>query len=163
MTGIDIAASREEVEALIGKIGEMYREITQLGLEYGARTADLKLDYEAKVAALKDAIEQAEQKVRGWCEVNRERITNGRKSCSFPTGKVQWRAGRQYVHYDYPKERVIETLKRLGLSQFVRMTEDVNEQALLADPTTAATVPGIRIDRRPETFSIDPVESSVIS
>lgn len=153
-----IAASREEAEALIGRIGELYRDKTKLGLEFGARLTRMKQTYDKKIGALDAEIEQAETKVRGWCCVNRDAVCKpGGKSARFATGVVKWRLGRERVVIANA-EKVIAYIKAHGLSRFLRLKEEVNAQALLAERAVAESIPGVSIDRAPEEIVIEPTK-----
>jgi len=56
---------------------------------------------------------------------------------------------------------VIETLNRLGLSQFVRSKEEINKEAILNEPEAVKGVAGITVVTGVEDFVITPFEQDV--
>jgi len=58
-------------------------------------------------------------------------------------------------------DKVIETLKRLGLGRFVRTKEEVNKEAILANPKAVAGVAGIKVVQGIEDFAVTPFEIEI--
>ena len=58
-------------------------------------------------------------------------------------------------------ERVLEALRRLGLHRFIRRKEEVNKEAILAEPQAVSAVPGISIAQGVEDFAITPFEIEI--
>ena len=52
-------------------------------------------------------------------------------------------------------EAVLERLRTLGLTRFIRVKEEVNKDAMLADPDAARAVDGVTIVQAEE-FAIEP-------
>ncbi|WP_341276109.1 host-nuclease inhibitor Gam family protein [Actinobacillus equuli] len=83
---------------------------------------------------------------------------NGKqKTGYFNTGEVQWRQNPPSVRVT-KAEQVIENLKLLGLTQFIRTKEEINKDAILLEPETAQTVAGITIRTGTEEFVVKPFE-----
>ena len=57
-------------------------------------------------------------------------------------------------------EAVLDQLRRLGLKRFIRQKEEVNKEAVLADPAAVAQVTGLTINRG-EDFVISPFETEL--
>lgn len=153
-----LAASREEVEALIKQIGDLERDKVRRGLEYGAAVAGLKKAYEEDITKMDAEIAEAEAKVRGWCAVNRGVICKpNRKSARFSTGVVRFRAGRLSVEFTKPAETILSYLKSHGFERFIRTTEEINKPALTDEPEVAETIPGVTLKRGPEQIIVEPV------
>ena len=89
-------------------------------------------------------------------------LTNGGKvkTANLITGEVQWRQRPPSVRVT-GAESVIETLRRLGLSQFVRTKEEVNKEAILNEPEGVKGVAGITVVKGVEDFVITPFEQEV--
>jgi phage host-nuclease inhibitor protein Gam len=152
------ARTREEVEALIGQIGDLERAKVRRGLEYGAHLADLKKAYDEDITAMDRQIAEAETKVKGWCAANRSTICKPKqKSARFSTGVVKFRAGRLSVEFTKPAEVILSYLKANGFGRFVRTTEDVDKTALAKEPDVAETIPGVTLKRGEEQIVVEPV------
>ena len=57
--------------------------------------------------------------------------------------------------------KVIENIKSWGLFQFLRVKEEVNKEALLADPNNAKAIAGVSIRENEEEFVIKPNDEEV--
>ena len=57
-------------------------------------------------------------------------------------------------------DNVLETLKRLGLSRFIRVKEEPNKEAMLAEPEAVAGLAGVKIEQG-EDFVIVPFETEL--
>ncbi|EEC7218715.1 TPA: host-nuclease inhibitor Gam family protein, partial [Escherichia coli] len=55
-------------------------------------------------------------------------------------------------------EGVIEMLRRMGLERFIRTKEEVNKQAVLADPDAVKGIAGIKVNKGTENFEVEPFE-----
>lgn len=151
------APTKADVEALIGRIGEVHREMTALGVDYGSQAADLKKTYEGLLEPLRQEAESAERKVRDWCEAHRTEICAPRsKTAKFATGVVRWKKGRSKIVIA-DVEKVLQRLKSLGLTRFIREKQEINLQALAAEPAIAETITGVSIVPAVEEISIEPV------
>ena len=78
------------------------------------------------------------------------------KTAAFTSGEVQWRLRPPSVSIK-GKEAVLDLLRRLGLSRFIRTSEEINKEAILAEPAGVASVPGIAISQA-EDFVIVPFQ-----
>lgn len=153
------AKTREEVETLIGEIGDLARDKVRRALEYGGEIAALKKAYDADMAEFDRQIAEAEAKVKGWCAANRATICKPKqKSARFSTGVVKFRAGRLSVEFTKPAEVILSYLKSHGFERFVRTTEEVNKTALTDEPEVAETIPGVTLKRGPEQIIVEPVK-----
>ncbi len=96
-----------------------------------------------------------------WCEAHRDELTQGGKVKyhDFPSGHVAWRMRPPRVVVRN-LEKVLEALRTLGLSQFIRVKEEVNKEAVLAEPDVVAQVRGISIAQE-EDFGITPFETKL--
>jgi phage host-nuclease inhibitor protein Gam len=159
--GAPAPQSREEAASFIRRIGENNRTIARFQSEMNDAIAKLKESAEIAAAERAEETARLAEGLRAWCDANRAALTDGgkRKSADLGTGKVEWR-------YAPPKvtirgaEAVLEAIKRLGFP-FIRTSEEINKEAMLADPKKARLVPGVSIGSEGETFSIEPFEAEL--
>ncbi|MEC9342674.1 MAG: host-nuclease inhibitor Gam family protein, partial [Pseudomonadota bacterium] len=59
------------------------------------------------------------------------------------------------------QDAVIEALRAIGLGRFIRIKEEVNREALLAEPDVARSVAGISIGSEGEDFVVEPFEEEL--
>jgi phage host-nuclease inhibitor protein Gam len=108
-----------------------------------------------------EAIKLLSQGVQIWCDAHRDELTQGgkTKTATLGSGTVQWRMNP-------PKcvlrgtDAILKALKALGLQRFIRTKEEVNKEAILAEPAAVNAVPGIRIEQTEE-FVITPFEAEL--
>lgn len=151
------AQSRDEVVELIGRMGDLSRQMAREEANYGDQAAELKTKFETIVEPLSAEFEAAQAKVQGWCEANRAAITReGRvKFAKFTTGEVKWRARPASVKIR-GVDAVIELLKVDTLRHFLREKFEINRDALLAAPEAANAIPGVTVSSEGEDFVVEP-------
>jgi phage host-nuclease inhibitor protein Gam len=155
-----VPQTREAAIEAIAEIGRRQRERDRIQAAMNDELAGIKQRYEEQAAPHNDAIAQLSRGVRTWCEANRDALTGGKsKSASLPSGDVKWRMRPPKVVLR-AVDSVIEALKQLGLGRFVRVREEVNKEAILADPEAVAHVRGITITQG-EDFVIVPYETEL--
>jgi phage host-nuclease inhibitor protein Gam len=154
-----IPNTKGEAAADIRRIGDLTREHTRVVTELNDQIAALTERYQPQLDSLNNHIKALQFGVQTWCEANRDELTNGGKikSANLLTGEIQWRQRPPSVRVT-GAETVIEWLKKLGLSRFVRTKEEINKEAILNDPTAVAGVSGISISSGVEDFVILPFE-----
>ncbi len=96
-----------------------------------------------------------------FSEANRQTLTDGnkRKTVEVPTGQFGWRVTPPRVNVA-SISLVLSNLRRLGLTQFIRLNPEVDKEAMLKDPELARTVDGVSITKQ-EQFFVKPIELSV--
>jgi phage host-nuclease inhibitor protein Gam len=77
-----------------------------------------------------------------------------------PAGENNWRRRPPKVSVR-GMAVVLERLKSLGLKRFIRTKEEVNKEAMLAEPDVAASVDGINVGSEGEDFVITPFETDL--
>ena len=154
--------SREQVIEHIRSIGDLTRQRTRLAATMNDGIAALQEQYAQEADPINERIEALQAGVHVWCEANRAALTdNGKvKYADFVTGTVKWRAGRESVGLR-KVEAIIEALKRHGLQRFIRVKEEVNKDAILADKQAVAGIAGITINCGDEEFVIEPHEQEL--
>lgn len=156
---VHVPQSREDAVAFVGRIGSIRRQIAGLkaNCDEAIRIAGEK--YEADTAELAKELEALETGVQTWCEANRNALTNEArvKYHDFGTGRVTWRTLPPSVSLR-AVENVIEQCKKVGFLQFVRTKDEVNKEAMLAEPDKARLITGVTIKSGGEVFDIEPME-----
>lgn len=151
-----------EARAAIREIGDLSREITRMEAEMNDRVAAIKQQFGDTAEPLKDLMDAKIEGVRVFAEANRDRLTKGGKVKfhKFTTGMISWRL-RQAKVTIRGKDDVLEALKSLGLTRFIRVKEEPNKEAMLEDREAAASVAGITIGSDGEDFIVEPSETDL--
>jgi phage host-nuclease inhibitor protein Gam len=160
--GAPAPQSREQAAAYVREIGEINREIARTQADMNDRIAKLKETAEAKAAPLSQRADELVVGLRSWCDANRDALTDKgkRKFGDLGTGRVSWRFTPSKVSIK-GVEDVLAAIKTLGLTAFVRTTEEINKEAMLADPDKARLVPGVKIGSAGESFIVEPFEAEI--
>ncbi len=154
-----VPQSDVEADAMIFDLGVVRRELVVAEAAMNDEIAAIRQRHEQQAEPLK----QREAAVLGglemWAAANRERLTNGGrvKFYRFASGELKWRTRPPRVSVR-GQEAVIETLRSLGLVRFVRIKEEVNKEAMLAEPEVARAVAGVSIGTEGEDFVVEPYE-----
>lgn len=154
--------TRDEVETAIKEIGDLNRELERLAIEQNNKLAAITEEYAPLMNEVKEKLAPKQDAVQAWCESRRDELTqNGKtKTGSFNTGEVQWRQRPPSVGIR-GVDSVLDSLKMRGFTQFIRIKEEINKEAMLNEPDTAASVPGVTIKTGVEDFVITPFEQEV--
>lgn len=156
-----VPQDRDQVNDAIAEIGRLQRQRTRIEAAMNDGIAKLKELHDAKAKPLGDRISELTRGVHLWCEANREKLTQGNKVKfhEFATGFVKWRLTPWSVAISKAAD-VIALLKTKGLQQFIRSTETVDKEALLAVRENAPEVKGISFKQKEE-FAVVPHESKI--
>lgn len=151
--------TRDEVETAIKEIGDLNRELDRLAIEQNDKLAAITEEYAPLMNEVKEKTKPMMDAVQAWCESRRDELTqNGKtKTGTFNTGEVQWRQRPPSVGIR-GVDSVLDSLKMRGFTQFIRIKEEINKEAMLNEPDTAASVPGVTIKTGVEDFVITPFE-----
>lgn len=154
-----VPQSREDAVWTVGRIGTLRRAIAA-----GKATADEQIraigeEVEGLLAPLAAELADLETGLQAYCEARRLELTGeGRvKFHDFGTGRISWRLRPPKVSIR-GVDTVIEGCKRLGLVRFLRVKEEINKDAMLADADTARQIAGVSISSEGEDFIVEPVE-----
>ena len=151
--------SKTDCAAGIRQLGDLQRLVARLTADMNDAIAQITADSQPTLEALKEEMATLQQGIQTWCEANRNDLTDGGKvkSANLVTGEVNWRQ-RPPACAVRGADAVIDTLKRLGLAEFVRTKEEVNKEAILNEPDKVRGVAGITIVTGVEDFVITPFE-----
>ena len=156
---VTVPQNRDEVTAAIAEIGRLMRERLRLEAAQGDEISVIRERYEAQAQPLGERVQALTMGIETWCAANRAELTGGdkRKTVTFPTGDVRWRMTPPKVSLRGVEE-VLKQLRALKLQRFIRTSEEVNKEAVLADPKAVADVTGITISQG-EDFEVLPHEA----
>ena len=154
-----VPQSREDAVFAIGRIGTLRREIQKLRADADEVIRVAGEKFEQASADLVAELAEHEQGVQVFCEARRLELTNDGKVKfhDFGTGRINWRSRPASVSIR-AVEAVIEACKKVGFSQFVRVKEEINKDAMLADQEKARLIAGVTIKSAGEEFVIEPAE-----
>ncbi len=154
-----VPQTRGAVAEAIAAIGMSQRELTRIEATMGDEIAAIKANYEAYAEPHKAAVQALTAGVQTWCEAHRAELTgDGKaKTAQFTTGEVRWRLPPPSVKLT-GVEALLARLKKLGLTRFVRIKEEVNKEAILAEPEAVRGVAGITLQQAEE-FVVVPHET----
>ena len=158
---VPVPQTRDEVADAIAAIGVHQRECARIEAEMGDALAECRRPFEARAQAHAAQIAALRDGVQIWCAANRDALTGGGKSKTvlFATGTVAWRLTPPRVVLK-GVDAVLAALKRRGLDRFIRTKEEVNKEAMLAEPAAVAAIPGVRIEQDEE-FVVTPHEAAL--
>jgi phage host-nuclease inhibitor protein Gam len=156
-----IPQSREEAVGAIAEIGRRQRERERIQASMNDELAAIKTRYEEEARPHNEALKALTEGVRTWCEANRAAITDGgrTKTANLSSGDVSWRLTPPKVKVT-GVQAVLELLKSLQLTCFVRTKEEINKEALLAEREVAEGIKGVEIVQVEE-FIVKPFETEL--
>ena len=152
----------EEANRFVAEIGVCQRHRTRIESEMNDRLALLKARYEESAAPLNAKIQGMLKGLSTWCEANRVELTrDGKvKFFRFAAGEVSWRSRPPSVAIRSLKS-VLAALNNLGLRRFIRVKEEIDKEAMLAEPSVANTVVGVKVASAGEDFVVTPFETKL--
>lgn len=153
--------SREECAEAIAELGRKQREAAAIKARADDEASIIQERLEEDRAPLLDQIAELEQGIESFCAANRDRLTDDGKTKTvvFATGEVKWRFRPPKVSVR-GTEAVLAAIKDGGkkLGAFMRVKEEINKDAMQADPDLARTIRGVSIKSAGEDFVIEPTE-----
>ncbi|KAA6405051.1 host-nuclease inhibitor Gam family protein [Candidatus Tokpelaia sp.] len=159
MAMVNVPQSRDEVVETIAKIGSLQLLIEGHKGRANEAIREIGKGLEENITPVLTELNALEAGVQAWCEAHRAELTNNGKVKyhNFTTGKVNWRQRPPGVSLR-KVEAVLASCKALGLSQFIRVKEEINKDAMLAEQEKAAQIAGVTIKSAGEDFVIEPTE-----
>ncbi|MCL2524587.1 MAG: host-nuclease inhibitor Gam family protein [Betaproteobacteria bacterium] len=156
-----VCQSKEQTIEAIKTLGDAQRELTRIETDINDILAAVTAERKDRIDALKGRIETLVAGIQLWCEANRSALlTGGGKEANLITGLVRWRQRPPSVSIR-AVDKVLETLRALGLKRFIRTREEPNKEAMLAEPNAVSGIAGITIVTGVEDFVIEPFEVDV--
>lgn len=157
-----VPQTKDEAAADIRKIGDLQRQHLRSQAEMNDAIAHITEKYQPMLEGIAEQIKTLQDGVQGYCEAHRIELTDGGKvkSANLITGEIGWRQRPPSVSVR-GQEAVIDLLKRLGLTRFIRTKEEVNKEAVLNEPDEVKGVAGLTVITGVEDFVISPFEQEV--
>ncbi|MDX9862179.1 MAG: host-nuclease inhibitor Gam family protein [Rhodospirillales bacterium] len=153
--------SRDECSAAIARLGTLQRERQRIEADMNDRLAEIKDACEGRAKPIGDEIGALARAIQAFCEANRASLAGEKvKYHRFAAGAINWRRRPPKVTVR-GAATVIAALRRLGLDRFIRVKEEVNKEAMLAEPEVASGVAGVSIGSEGEDFVITPNETEL--
>lgn len=154
-----------EANAMIDELGAVRRDLELAKLAKEEELAAVRARHEAGAEPLKALENELRDGLEVWSMANRERLTEGgrRKYAQFPAGFIRWRARppKVILKKGFGEGAVIELMKLAGLGRFIRQKEELNREAMLAEPEAAREVAGVSIASDGEDFVVEPHEEEL--
>lgn len=153
--------SKDQTIEAIRALGDAQRELTRVETHINDQIAAITDARKGEIDALKQRIDTLVDGIQLWCEAHRsELLAGGGKTANLITGQVIWRQRPPSVSIR-SVDKVLETLRALGLGRFIRNKEEPNKEAMLAEPQSVSGIAGITIVTGVEDFVIEPFEIEV--
>ena len=159
---VAVPQSRDEVNDAIAQMGIAQRERARIEASMNDQLAAIKKQFEELAAPHKERIEALAAGIQTWCEANRKALTNDGKVkfATFTSGEVKWRIRPPSVAIR-GAESLIQVLKNMGLTRFVRTKEEINKEQMLAEPEVVKNLAGVTITQG-EDFAVEPYEAKLV-
>ena len=169
---IEPVAHEKEAEAFLLRIGNLQREVERLNADMNDEISLIRKRYEQKAIKLNDEIQEKFSRLHVWAEANKATLLKGKsKTAKLATGELSWRTPPPSVSVR-KEDEVVVALKAAGMSDFVRIKETVNKDAILSsdeNKARASSIKGISIKQteqfvaKPHTSEIERVETVDVS
>ena len=124
--------------------------------------AEARLFREVDAGILRDAIDTLPADIRKTVVMHYFMdvpVREAAKVLAVPTGTIAWRVTPPSVRLSKVEE-VLRELQERGLSEYIRVKQEVDKEAILSAPAGVAGIPGISICQREE-FVVEPAEDNV--
>jgi phage host-nuclease inhibitor protein Gam len=152
--------SKADVANDIKAIGDLQRQLGRIEATVNDQIAEITAKAAPQIDAMRERLQALQAGVQTWCEAHRVEICGKGKSANLVTGEVNWRQRPPRVSVS-KEEEVIQRLRGLGLIRFIREKEEINKEAILAEPGEVAGIKGIKVVTGVEDFVITPFEVEV--
>jgi len=150
-----------EAAEFLAEIGREHRRINENRNRFNEQVEKLKAVMMESVAERNSRIDQLVEGLAAFAETHRQELTDGgkRKTVELPTGTFGWRLTPPAVSLRNVKQ-ILESIKHLGLTQFIRVKEEIDKEAMLAECETASKIKGVSIGQREE-FVVKPSDLEI--
>lgn len=156
-----VCQTQAEAVKAVAEIGTLQRERDRIQAAMNDELAVIRQRYEQQAKPHAERIALLATAVQTYAEANRDALTqNGKsKTVSLASGELRWRTTPPSVSIK-AVEKVIEALKGFKLDRFLRQKEEIDKQAILAEPEAVEHIKGISITQREE-FVVVPFETAL--
>ena len=156
-----VCQTRDQADEAIAEIGRRQRERDRITAAMNDELAVIKKRYEELAAPHGARIDELAEGVQTWAEAHRLELTDqGKvKTAALPSGELRWRTTPPSVSIK-AADKVIEALRTLKLTRFLREKVEVDKEAILAEPDAVEHIKGITVSQKEE-FVIVPFEAEL--
>ncbi|MEO5341083.1 MAG: host-nuclease inhibitor Gam family protein [Magnetococcus sp. MYC-9] len=160
-TPFPVPQSREQVDQAIARIGALQRDRVRIHADKDEKMALINQAHKERLEPMENEIRSLQQGIQIWCESRRDELTQAGKvkHHDFPAGTIKWRLRPPRVVMR-SIEAVLDALFQRGLDRLIRTRQEINKEAILAEPETILGVPGIKIEQG-EDFVVEPFETKL--
>lgn len=157
----NVPQTKDDVVGCIAAIGRHQRERARIETLMNDELATVREAWEKQAAPHLEEIKRLVAGVQFWCEANRAALTqDGKvKYAHLASGDVKWRMTPPKVTVR-ALDNLLEVLKQLGLTRFIRIKEEINKEAVLAEPDAVTHLKGITLTQKEE-FIVQPFETEL--
>lgn len=157
----DVPQSLTEVNEAMVEVGRCQRERDRIQAEMNDNLATVREAYEHAAKPYADSISERTRGIAMYCEAHRDELTKGgkTKTARLATGEVSWRMRPPSV-VARGIAGVIDALRLLGLTRFLREKVELDKNAILAEPEAVAHIKGLSISQREE-FVVKPFSTEL--
>lgn len=157
---LPVPKTAAQAEQLLADIGRAQRQVSTIENRMNDRLAKIKQEFEEQAKPLNDEIEQKFAALHAWAEANKGELLKGKtKTAKLATGELSWRTTPPSVSIRNQKV-VLEILKQRELHDLIRNKEEVNKEAVLANPERVGDIKQIKVVQREE-FAAKPYGSEI--
>ena len=142
-----VAKNLEQADEFLSEMGQAQQAIDDINAELTAEVEKLKKEAAAKAKIEQDKIDDLLEGLFAFAHPRKAELTAGgpSKTVHMPSGgELRWRTTPSKVNISNT-EKVLATLKSLGLRRFIRQTPTIDKEAMLKEPQVAVEIPGVTI------------------
>jgi phage host-nuclease inhibitor protein Gam len=118
---------------LLGDLGRTQDEINEISRTLDADISRLKAEAAKKLAPLAKVRDRQVNALFAYADARKVELTAEKRSLTLPLGTFGWRKTTPSVESRLTDEEIIRVLRRNRLGEYIRVTEAVDRQKLLAD------------------------------
>lgn len=128
-----VPKSLDQANVLLNKLGKTQNTINELEKELSVKIAELKAETLKKLQPLTLERNGQINSLFAFANPRKATLTRVARSIVLASGTFGWRMTTPRVEMNQSDEETIALLKRIGKGEFVRIIEEVDRQALLAE------------------------------
>jgi len=145
-TQIEVPSSLTQADILLGKIGNTQNEINEIEKELKEKIADLKAAATKKLDPLVTRRSNQINSLFAFANSRKDELTQKVRSVVLSQGTFGWRMTTPRVEMKKSDEQMIAFLKKIGRDDYIRVIEEIDRQALLADRPKIAGISYLQND-----------------
>lgn len=155
---------RSECDDAIAEVGRLRRELLRLDTVMGDKLAAAKTEFARAAQPLKARCRAVEEQIERYCDADRRNmLVDGKtKTVRFNNGEVAWRAKPPKVNIRNVEKAIAWVIEAgAKFRRFLRVSHDLDKEAMLKEPELAGEIPGVKVKSDGETFEIKPFETKL--